>query len=175
MWDAPMCLQLCFSSLAQLQAEQLHLHGLPAIWQVLPDAVQKLGGHSTWVQQCVRVVCAGASAGHDVQPMLLVLFRDVHALLTNPAQLSHFRQLPFLALKAWAASDDLLVDSEDSVAVALGWWVAGEVGRRCNQEQLKELSRLLRVQHLLASGEQADSFVSDHTSALQVSCLTQPC
>jgi hypothetical protein len=72
------------------------------------------------VQQCVQVVCEGASAGKDVQPQLLHLFGDVHAMLTSPDKLRRFRQLPFEAVKAWADSGDLIVDSEDSVAVALG-------------------------------------------------------
>jgi hypothetical protein len=51
-------------------------------------------------------------------------FNDVHALLTSHDQLQ--RILPLLyhtaAVKAWAASDKLMVDSENSVAVAIRWW-----------------------------------------------------
>jgi hypothetical protein len=150
MCDAPGCLELCFEALAQLE---LDLQGMPAILQLLPDAAQKLAGHSTWMQQCVQMVCEGASAGEDVQPLLLHLFGDVHAMLTSPDHLTQFRQLPFQAVRVWADSDELVIDSEDSVAVSLGWWVAGEVGSKCSDEQLKELSGLLRVRHMSA-GEQ---------------------
>jgi hypothetical protein len=153
MWDAQECLRLSFSNLTQLKASELDLQGTPAIWQVLPDAVQKLSGHSTWVQQCAQMVCEGVSAGKDVQPLLLQVFGDVHAMLTSPQLLQHFRQLPLQAARIWADSDNLVVDSEDSVAVALGWWVAGEVGSMCSEDQLKELSGLLRVRHMSTGGE----------------------
>jgi hypothetical protein len=77
-----------------------------------------------------------------VQALLLHVFGDIHAMLTSPDQLERFRQLPYRAIRAWADSDDLVVDSEDSVAVALGWWVAGAEGSKCSEEQLKELSGL---------------------------------
>jgi hypothetical protein len=41
-----------------------------------------------------------------------------------------------------------VVDIEDSVAVALGWWVGGAEGSKCTKDQLKELSGLIRVRHL---------------------------
>jgi hypothetical protein len=154
MWDAPGCLEGCGSALAQLSSA-LDLQGVMAILQLLPDAVQQLVcGHSTWVQRCVELVCEGASAGMDMQPLLLQLFADVHAMLTSPDQLRRFRQLPYHAIKIWADSDDLVVDSEDSVAVALGWWVAGAEGSKCSEEQLKELSGLLRVRHMSAGEQQ---------------------
>jgi hypothetical protein len=76
-------MEICFRALTQLQASELDLQGMPAILELLPDALQKLHG-STWVQRCVQVVCAGVSAGKDVQPLLLHLFEDVHAMLTSP-------------------------------------------------------------------------------------------
>jgi hypothetical protein len=148
MWGAPGCLLLCFRALAQSEGAPLELQGLPAILQLLPEAVKEVPEYDAWVQQCVKLLCEGAAAGSDVLPVLLHFFGDVHALLTSPGQLLHFRKLPFSAVKAWAASDDLVVDIEDSVAVAIGWWVEGSEGSKCSEEQLKELSGLLRVKHL---------------------------
>jgi hypothetical protein len=148
MFRAPDCLLLSFRALAQSEKTQLELQGLTAILQLLPEAVEGLPEYDAWRQRCVKLVSEGAAAGRDVLPVLAYFFGDAHALLTDPGQLLHFRQLPFAAVKAWAASDELVVDSEDSVAVALGWWVRGAEGSKCNEEQLKELSGLLRVKHL---------------------------
>jgi hypothetical protein len=155
MWDAPGCMGCCLKALAQLTASELDLQGRMTILQLLPDAAQQLVcDHSIWVQRCVEVVCEGVSAGKDAQALLLHLFGDVHALLTSPDLLQHFRQLSFTAIKAWADSDDLVVDSEDSVAVALGWWAAGAEGSKCSEEQLKELSGLVRLRHMSAGEQQ---------------------
>jgi hypothetical protein len=154
MWDAAGCLSSCLRALAQLTASELDLQGRMDILQLLPDAAQQLIHHTTWVQHCVQVVCEAVSGKRDMQALLLHLFGDVHALLTSPDHLQHFRQLSFTAIKAWAGSDDLVVDSEDSMAVALEWWVAGAEGSKCSQEQLKELSGLLRVRHMSAGEQQ---------------------
>jgi hypothetical protein len=79
---------------------------------------------------------------------LAKVFGDVHAMLTGPELLRLFKQLPYHAVRAWAASDGLTVDSENSVAVALTAWAEGELGSKCTEAQKKELSGLLRVCHL---------------------------
>jgi hypothetical protein len=162
MWDAQECMGSCLRALAKLKVTELNPQDVVAILQMLPEAVQKLGDHGTWVQRCVEVVCEGASAGKDVQPLLLHLLGDVHAMLTSPDQFKRFRQLSFTAIKAWADSDNLVIDSEDSVAVALGWWVAGAEGRKCSQDQLKELSGLLRVRHMSAGGSCWENITACH-------------
>jgi hypothetical protein len=102
----------------------------------------------------MHVVSAAPAASNSVTAVLLHIFRDIHALITSAEQLQLFKQLSFTAIKAWADSDDLMVDSEDSVAVALGWWVAGAEGSKCSQDQLKELSGLVRVRHMSAGEQQ---------------------
>jgi hypothetical protein len=72
----------------------------------------------------------------------------VHKLLAEIHQLAVFQNFPFMVIKAWAASDGLVVDSEDSVAVALARWASWSEGARCNTDQFKELSDLVRVKHL---------------------------
>jgi hypothetical protein len=145
---------MCLTALIQLKDAKLMYDDLAYVLQLLPEAVHQLPEHSAWVERCLRCLCIAAAAGRDVLPLLLQICGDVHALLTSPGQLLHFRQLPFSAIKAWAGSDDLVVDSEDSVAVVLGWWVGGEVGSKYSLAQLKELSGLLRLKHLDSSGEQ---------------------
>jgi hypothetical protein len=101
----------------------------------------------------MKVITSSSSDTNSssITPILLYLFEDVHALLTNTTKLNLFCQLPYSAIKAWAGSDHLVVDSENSVAVALGAWVeaqAGPSGQGCSKEQKKGLSGLLRVKHL---------------------------
>jgi hypothetical protein len=50
-------------------------------------------------------------------------------------------------VKDWAVAEQLVVDTEDSMAVVLAWWCKGPVGRACRAHQLKELAGLLRVKH----------------------------
>jgi hypothetical protein len=47
MWDARECLRLSFNGLAQLKASELDVREMMAILHLLPDAVQRLGDHST--------------------------------------------------------------------------------------------------------------------------------
>ncbi len=76
------------------------------------------------------------------------MFQDVHLLLTTSAMLQLFLRLPFEGVLAWAGSDGLVVDSENSVVVALDCWVRLGRGKGCSKEQLLQLSSLVRVKHL---------------------------
>jgi hypothetical protein len=90
-----------------------------------------------------------------IMPILLYFFKDVHAVLTSETRLKRFQQLPYAAIKAWASSDDLVVDSENSVAVAVGVWVQTLVNgysRASTQKHKEELSKLIRVQRLSPGG-----------------------
>jgi hypothetical protein len=78
-------------------------------------------------------------------------FNDVHAMLTDGALLKKFLQLHFPLVSAWASSDDLVVDSENSVAVALTVWSKGRQGKESSHDQLEQLPGLLRVKHLSPS------------------------
>jgi hypothetical protein len=96
-------------------------------------------------------VISSSDASSITTPILLYVFGDVHALLTSAAKLNCFCQLPYSAIKAWASSDDLVVDSENSVAVAVNAWVEAPTNRseqECSKAQKEELSGLLRVKHL---------------------------
>jgi hypothetical protein len=134
MWMAPVCLRECFTALVQHVDACKTLDQLTDIFNILPDSVLTLAEYAAWEQQW--------------QTQVVIMFEDVHTLLTSHDQLQRFRQLPFQALRAWAASDKLVVDSENSVAVAISWWYGGEQGSGSSKWQLKQLSRLLRVGQL---------------------------
>jgi hypothetical protein len=134
MWGAAACLRKCFTALAQLNGGYQELQELIAILLWLPDSVQALASYANWEAQW--------------QGSIVEWFNDVHALFTSHDQLQHFRQLPFAAVKAWASSDKLIIDSENDVAAAISWWYGGNQGSRASEEQLKELSGLLRVANL---------------------------
>jgi hypothetical protein len=139
MWGATACLQKCISALSQLKKGEMGVAELAEICLWLPDT---LPSYPQWEEQLLSHV--------------LVPFQDVHTLLTTYELLQRFRELPFECIRAWAASDKLVVDSENSVAVAISWWYEGEVGSEASEEELKELSGLLRVAHL-STGETAKS------------------
>jgi hypothetical protein len=108
MWDAAGCLSLCFTALTQLQPGSVNAQELASIRAVLPDSLEQLPQQKAWEERQVEIV-----------NRIVLGFANVHALVTSTDQLQQFRALPYIVIKAWAASDDLEVDSEDSVAVAL--------------------------------------------------------
>jgi hypothetical protein len=63
----------------------------------LPESVSTLPEHGAWQYLCVRVVSAAPAASNSMTAVLLHIFQDVHALITSPQQLLHFRQLPYLS------------------------------------------------------------------------------
>jgi hypothetical protein len=134
MWGAATCLQKCFAALSQLNEGKLDVDELADIFCWLPDSATSLPSYSQWEAH--------------VEARVVQVFQDVHNLLTTHKLLQRFRQLPFQAVRAWAASDKLVIDSENSVAVAISWWYEGEQGSEASEEQLKQLSGLLRVVHL---------------------------
>jgi hypothetical protein len=147
-WRATGCMRQLFTALTCTPSSALTADVLLSVLHQLPASVCTLPEHGLWQNLCMHVVSAAPAASNSLSAVLLHIFKDVHALITGPEQLQRLRQLSFTAIKAWADSDDLVVDSEDSVAVALGWWVAGAVGSKCSKDQLKELSGLVRVRQL---------------------------
>jgi hypothetical protein len=134
MWLAPECLQASLTALTQLKSGKLQAEDLLGVLSWLPEGVLAQPKSTALKEQFPAQV--------------VTMFQDVHGLLTNPTQLQRFRKLPFQAVRVWADSDKLVVDSENSVAVALSWWYGGDLGSQATEGQLKELSGLLRVKHL---------------------------
>jgi hypothetical protein len=160
--------------LIQLPDQDLSCDQLAQLLPQLPANIKQLPQYKDWEQKLMHILVTSARASSDtdidldidldldsdsdndsdrvkaseesIAYLLLYLFADVHSLLTSPAKLKCFWQLPFATVKAWAASDNLVVDSENSVVVALGSWI--EASEDCSAEQQKELSGLIRVKHL---------------------------
>jgi hypothetical protein len=150
MWGAQECLDLCFTVLVQNKEGLQGENDLETVLQLLPAAVQRCTEYAACNLHCFAAVKAACLSIRDVPlGLLLHCFGDVHALVSCYGQLRAFAFLPLKAVKLWAASDDLVVDSEDSVAVALGWWV-GKRHYALVQREVWELAGLIRVRQLTA-------------------------
>jgi hypothetical protein len=117
----------------------------------LPDSLKLLDQHDAWEEKCMAALKGDGGALISKEGVLLYLFGDVHALVTTPNKLKRFSQLPYEALKAWLGSDNLVVDSEDSVVVALSFWIKTHVDgppRSLTKQQNQQLCELIRVKHL---------------------------
>jgi hypothetical protein len=152
-WGAAFCLRACMNCLTRLPNDSLSCDHLAALLPQLPKSIQQLQ-YAAWERKVMSILVSSATASTtisgSIESVLFYLFSDVHALLTSSAKLEQFHQLPYAAVKAWAAGDDLVVDSENSVVVALGSWITAHK-ERITREQKKELSSLIRVKHLTPS------------------------
>jgi hypothetical protein len=138
-WGATICLDLCFTTLSKVKDEEL-CKELDGVLALLPDSISELPEYAAWVNRQARLKSAmGATA------VPLDQFFDVHALITSTEALQLFHQLSFADMRSWVGSEQLVVDSEDSVAVAIGVWTQW---RTCSNEELIQLCSLLRVRHL---------------------------
>ncbi len=151
-WQAPGCLRLAFEALADLPAAQLAAEAAARVLQLLPECTQQQPKHAQLQSLCFTVL--SITTGPTIQPLLLALLGDVHLVLTTPALIGQLQQLPVAAMRLWLGSDDLVVDSENSVLVALDCWVRGAHGSSATSAQLKELSGLVRVAHLTPDYQQ---------------------
>ncbi|KAJ9530616.1 hypothetical protein QJQ45_014764, partial [Haematococcus lacustris] len=120
--------------LAGLPPSQLPARQLVLVLQTLPDSCALLPEHEKWQER--------------VHSLVLSHYGDVHAVITSTQLRDYFQQLPFAAVEQWAGSDELTVDSENSVVELLSLWVAGPRGQACSVKQKQRLSCLVRVQHL---------------------------
>ncbi|GFH07938.1 hypothetical protein HaLaN_02822 [Haematococcus lacustris] len=111
-------------------AEELAAEQLVLVLQTLPDSCALLPEHKKWQQL--------------VDNLVVSLYRDVHAVITSAQLRTTFQQLPFAAVQQWAGSDELTVDSENSVVELLSLWMAGQGGQACSKEQKQQLSCLLQ-------------------------------
>jgi hypothetical protein len=149
-WGAAFCLSACLNQLVQLPDKDLTCDQLAQLLPHLPKSARQLPQYVAWQEKVMRILVSSAksstSMSGSIEYLLFHLFPDVPALLTSPAKLELFNQVPFEAINTWAASDDLVVDSENSVVVAFGSWITAQ--KECSTEQKKELSSLVRVKHL---------------------------
>ncbi len=133
-WQASSCLRLAFGALAALGADALSAEVLADVLPRLPFGTSSLGDLAAELNAFTATVTT--------------VLEDVHAVLTTPALLRLLLALPFEVMLAWAGSDGLVVDSENSVVVALDCWVREGHGRACSKEELLQLSGRVRVLHL---------------------------
>ncbi|KAL6754213.1 hypothetical protein V8C86DRAFT_3139072 [Haematococcus lacustris] len=133
-WAFPSLSSSCLQRLADLPPSQLPAEQLVLVLQTLPDSCALLPEHKKW-QKLVNSLIVG-------------LYKDVHAVITSPQLREYFQQLPFAAVQKWAGSDELTVESENSVVELISLWLAGPGGQACSKEQKQQLSCLVRVQHL---------------------------
>ncbi|GFH12463.1 BACK domain-containing protein [Haematococcus lacustris] len=135
--------KLAEERLADLHPSQLPAKQLLLVLQTLPDSCALLPEHKKWQDRVHRL------AGElNALPMMLHLYGDVHAVITSAQLRTTFQQLPFAAVQQWACSDELTVDSENSVVELISLWMAGPVGKGCSWGEKEQLSCLVRVQHL---------------------------
>ncbi|KAL6761412.1 hypothetical protein V8C86DRAFT_857258 [Haematococcus lacustris] len=142
-WAFPSLSSSCLQKLVALPLSQLPAEQLMLVLQTLPDSCALLPEHKKW-QKRVHSLAGDLNA----LPLLLHLYGDVHAVITSAKLRRYFQQLPFAAVQQWAGSDELTVDSENSVVELISLWMAGPVKMCWSKEQKQQLSCLVRVQHL---------------------------
>ncbi|KAJ9532358.1 hypothetical protein V8C86DRAFT_2801711 [Haematococcus lacustris] len=133
-WKAPACMQLCMEAFALCAKNPSSLQAISQALPLIPDSARQLEEYSA---------VAGSAAPH-----LLVMFGNVHAVISGPSLLGCWLDLPYAFVHQWASSDELAVDSEDSVVVLLAAWLAGPLGSKSSSEQERQLARLVRLQHV---------------------------
>ncbi|KAJ9511074.1 hypothetical protein QJQ45_002835 [Haematococcus lacustris] len=123
-WAFSSLTRCCLLHLSALPASQLPATQLPLVLQTLPDLSSLQPEHDKWLDR-VHSLVAGLSPAPSPLPLLLHLYGDVHAVITSAQLRDYFLQLPVTAVLRWAASDELTVDSENSVVELLSLWMAG--------------------------------------------------
>jgi hypothetical protein len=162
-WLTVGCMQHCLNYLAALPDAELTAATLVAVLKELPHGLDQLCNVAGWYQRCttiamsvpenaperlplaVQVISLLSRTSLPYLPLMMSVFGNVSKVLEEPELLHAFQLVPFTAVAAWAASDQLMVDSENSVAVALDVWCRGPQGSQCTGEQLRELAGLVRV------------------------------
>ncbi len=147
-WSADICLDLCMHHLAQTSAEQLTVADVSSLLSAMPVGIALHRGYPAVQQAC--------------QEQLLLLFGDVQEVVIRPLLLHNFCSLLYEAVAVWASSDDLEVDSENSVVLLLTRWcshnhrAAAEAGgakaEEAKDKQAQALAGLLRLGHLSRCG-----------------------
>ncbi|KAL6764966.1 hypothetical protein V8C86DRAFT_1219494 [Haematococcus lacustris] len=133
-WAFPSLASKCLQQLVSLPTTQLPMQQLVQVLQTLPDSCALLPEHPQWQAR--------------VHTSTVKTYGDAHAIITSAQLRDQFQQLPFMAVQQWAGSNELTVDSENSVMELLSLWMAGPVGQACSKSNKQQLSSLVRVQHL---------------------------
>lgn len=164
-WLAPACMQTCLDALADVPSDKLPASALMSVLQQLPSDLPQRIGCSKWLAH-VNTLISGyteedeerlpllkyaitehAASNAGWLPFVLQQFKRVYLIPAQLGLLQAFLTLPHAAVAAWAGSGQLVVDSENSVAVAIDVWCRGPQGSQCTPQQLKKLAGLVRVAH----------------------------
>jgi hypothetical protein len=108
----------------------------------LPDTARALPGYAVLQQQYTAIAEKVAAR-----------YSDVKDVLAKADMAQRFREQPFEVIKAWACSTSVTMNREDDIAVLLDWWARGVVGKKCSDEQYRELSALVCVEYLTPGAE----------------------
>jgi hypothetical protein len=129
-------MQVCLAALVdKVPSEQPDARSLLGMLSLLPNVNTVLQSNAALAACCRGVIRSTAQR-----------YANVRALVTSHQQLQEFKDLPSEVVLAWVKATALVVDSEDSVAVVLDWWIRGRIGRHMKEHFLKELVHQLRVQ-----------------------------
>lgn len=143
--QAHSCTSACASSLAAIEPGQL---SVPFISDVLHLLASTTLESSIPQLEQLRDHCA---------TRVLQLFADAVTVANDADLLAQFISLPFLVVQLWASSDQVQVDSENTVAWLLQqWWLhqwaaAAEDHVAALMGQMQQLSALIRVRQLGAT------------------------
>ena len=136
-WQAPGCLQAVLAGLAAADASALTAAHVGAILTTLPSSL-----HTSPAYEKLKAMCAAR---------LVQLFGNVFKVITDGGLRGSFCALPSPAVLLWGGQDQLSVDSENSVVVALTLWHDSQPNDSCSPQFLKDLTACVRVQHLTSS------------------------
>ncbi|KAL6761582.1 hypothetical protein V8C86DRAFT_2532058 [Haematococcus lacustris] len=143
-WAVTSLCSVCLQRLTTYPAALITAPGLLEVLQVLPPSCDMLPEHAAWSVR-VHELTRGLAATEGALPLLLHLYQDVHAVISEAPLRAQFRLLPFAAVLLWAGSDELVVDSENSVVELLHWYLLVTGYTRAAQPAM---SSLVRPQHL---------------------------
>jgi hypothetical protein len=129
--DVPSCLEECSKRFKLLTAKDITLDHVVAFYS-LPAGLRE----SSSLQAAADVM----------REQLISEFETLEEAWSDEERTDTFLQLPLAAVEELAACDDLQVVSENTVATALGCWVAYDVANRARHGAA--LLKHIRLQHL---------------------------
>ncbi|GAX82115.1 hypothetical protein CEUSTIGMA_g9543.t1 [Chlamydomonas eustigma] len=138
-FQVPDCVAACRSEFSKLRTSDLDLQLLRMIY-------------SNSTADSAMESCFDGGIMVAVESRLLELFGDGVAVLRNPNQLEEFLSLPLVAVCTLLNSDQLVVDSENTVAVLASVWVAQQSKKAALPlEHVKKVAGCIRLSLLSPS------------------------
>jgi hypothetical protein len=169
----------------KVTTEQPSARTILNILKLLPRGVSSLESHAALKGCCWEVIKSTAQR-----------YADVHALVTSQQQLQEFRDLPYNVVLAWAKNIALTVDTEDSVAIVLDWWIRGRgwrvnkaldglvealrvrsmtPGRKVSRKNQERVKPTFKPSHAMTNPRMSQAIHDSMHPALASKCLCSPC